>query len=125
MPTRHPSAPGLPRVRNCSERPSIDVALAHLFRDDGIAAEPAKQRDVMRRIWAAYGPDEDNVVREYAAAEHRGEVARARNKYHIAAEDYARALLSDARRKGWLTGYGVAAAPHGKETERQSDRPAR
>jgi hypothetical protein len=59
----------------------------------------------MRRIWGIYGPDEERVIREYAAAERRGEVARARNRNDMAAEDYARALLADARQRGWLKGY--------------------
>ncbi len=60
------------------------------------------QRDVMREIYNAHGPDMERVVREYAAAERRGEVARARNEKAITAEAYARALLSDGERKGWL-----------------------
>jgi hypothetical protein len=73
-----------------------------LFRGSGLAAAPSKQRDVMRKLWVKYGPDEDRVIREYAAAEQRGEVGRARNAYAISAEEYARRLLSDGLRKGWL-----------------------
>jgi hypothetical protein len=73
-----------------------------LFRGDGAAAAPSKQRDVMRRIWAIHGPSEARVIREYAVAEERGEVLRARNKYDMPAETYARYLLADGLHKGWL-----------------------
>ena len=63
-----------------------------------------KQRDMLRALVVRYGDNEDVLVREYAAAERRGEVPRARNKYGLAPEEYARALLSDARRKGWIRG---------------------
>jgi hypothetical protein len=75
---------------------------AHLFRSDGPAAAPSRQRDVMRRIYARHGPDDEPVVREYAAAERRGEVRRARNAYGLSPEDYARRLLADGLKKGWL-----------------------
>jgi hypothetical protein len=73
-----------------------------LFRGDGIAAAPSTQRDVMRRVWAIHGPNESRAIREYAAAEERGEVARARNKRDLPPETYARYLLADGLHKGWL-----------------------
>jgi hypothetical protein len=57
---------------------------------------------VMRKLWAIHGPDEDRTIREYAAAERRGEVGRARNTYDISPEEYARRLLADGLHKGWL-----------------------
>ena len=60
------------------------------------------QRDVMRRIWAEFGPDEDRVVREYAAAERRGDAQRKSNSYGLGEESYARRLLNDGLKKGWL-----------------------
>jgi hypothetical protein len=60
------------------------------------------QRDVMRDIWRRVGPDEDRAVRAYADAERRGEAPRKSNRSGKSAEDYARALLKDARRHGWL-----------------------
>jgi hypothetical protein len=74
----------------------------HLFRGDGVAAAPSKQRDVMRKLWAIHEPDEDRTIREYAAAERRGEVGRTRNTYDISPEEYARRLLADGLHKGWL-----------------------
>lgn len=62
----------------------------------------AGQRDVMRRIWERCRPDEELAVREYAAAEQRGEVQRSSNSHDWSAEKYARALLNDGLRKGWL-----------------------
>jgi hypothetical protein len=56
----------------------------------------------MRRIYAQYGRDEERVIREYAAAERRGEVARKSNAYDVLPEEYARRLLADGLAKGWL-----------------------
>ncbi len=60
------------------------------------------QRDVLRRLVERFGMNEERVVKEYAAAERRGEVRRDSNKYSISAEDYARALWRDGVRKGWI-----------------------
>lgn len=61
------------------------------------------QRDVMRAIWARCAPDEDRAIREYATAEHRGEVSRMQNASGLTSEQYARALLADGLAKGWLS----------------------
>ena len=60
------------------------------------------QRDVMRDAWRRHRPDEEATVREYARRELRGEVNRASNRHDLTAEQYARALLADGIRKGWL-----------------------
>jgi len=63
-----------------------------------------KQRDKMRELFRRYGDREEVLIREYAAAERRGEVERTRNKYGLSPEGYASALLNDARKKGWIPG---------------------
>ena len=63
------------------------------------------QRDTMRSIWAACAPDEDRAICIYAAAEARGDVSRKQNKSGHTAEQYARALLADGLKKGWLARY--------------------
>jgi hypothetical protein len=82
----------------------VDQAVrAAVSKKAPVRSAPRKsQRDVMQDIYNAHGPDVDRVVREYASAERRGEVDRARNAKAITAEAYARALLSDGERKGWL-----------------------
>ena len=60
------------------------------------------QRDALRRLVERFGMNEERVIKEYAAAERRGEVKRSSNKYALSPEDYARALWRDAVRKGWL-----------------------
>lgn len=50
------------------------------------------QRDFMRQLVRRFGHDAERVVREYAAAETRGEVERKSNSHGITAEQYARAL---------------------------------
>ena len=64
------------------------------------------QRDVMRDLFRRHRGDEGAIIREYAAAERRGEVSRDSNEYELSAEDYARRLLEDARKKGWIRGFG-------------------
>lgn len=93
--------PGTEAARKATYR----ARFAHLFRDGGRAARPGTQRDVMRRLYDLHGADEDLLIREYAAAERRGEVSRKRNANGVTPEDYARALLNDARIKGWLPGF--------------------
>jgi hypothetical protein len=66
------------------------------------AGRRESQREVMARIFAAVDGDHELAVREYAAAERRGEVVRKSNRYGIDAATYARALLNDGRKKGWL-----------------------
>lgn len=61
------------------------------------------QRDYMRELVRRFGHDEERVVREYAAAEQRGEVQRKSNSHRITAEQYARALWNDAVKKGWIS----------------------
>jgi hypothetical protein len=65
----------------------------------------ASQRDVMRAIYRRCRPDEDAIIREYAAAERRGEVSRGSNEYDMSPEVYASRLLEDARKKGWISGF--------------------
>lgn len=60
------------------------------------------QRECMRNLYHKCGGDEERTVHEYAAAERRGDVKRRRNKSGMSAEAYARALLADGKRKGWL-----------------------
>lgn len=62
------------------------------------------QRDYMRELVGRFGYNEERVVREYAAAEERGEVERKSNSHRITAEQYARALWNDAVKKGWISG---------------------
>ena len=65
------------------------------------------QRDVMRAIYARCGGNIDDAVNEYAASERRGEVARRSNSAGVPPEAYARALLQDGERKGWLPRSGA------------------
>ena len=63
--------------------------------------ESMKQREKMRELFAQYGNTE-LLVRAYAHAEELGEVERRSNRYRLDSEAYARALLADGLRKGWL-----------------------
>ena len=63
---------------------------------------PIAQRTMMQELWRRHRPDEQRTIHEYAAAERRGEVFRERNVHGIDAEEYARRLFVDGRRKGWL-----------------------
>lgn len=63
------------------------------------------QRDMMRELYRRHRGDEEAMIQEYAAAEMRGEVVRASNDYALSPEEYARRLLEDARKKGWIRGF--------------------
>jgi hypothetical protein len=69
------------------------------------AAHMPTQRDLMRDLFRHHRGNEDAIVAAYAAAEARGEVARASNAYDLSPEECARRLLEDARKKGWISGF--------------------
>lgn len=79
--------------------PTVDAARTRAPR---ARARRPSQRDVMRAIWARWAPDEERTIREYAAAEHRGDALRKQNTSALTPEQYARALLADGLAKGWL-----------------------
>lgn len=60
------------------------------------------QRDVMRNLNRRFNGDHDKVVAAYAAAERRGEVARASNVLDMEPEEYARRLYRDGVNRGWI-----------------------
>jgi hypothetical protein len=60
------------------------------------------QRDCVRRLVAQLGRLEELVVREYAAAERRGDVLRRSDLHDLDAESYARAIWADGVRKRWF-----------------------
>lgn len=59
----------------------------------------------MRELYRQLRGDESAVTAAYADAERRGEVGRGSNTYDISPEEYARRLLEDARKKGWIPGF--------------------
>jgi hypothetical protein len=63
-----------------------------------------KQVDLMRRLDREHRGNEEQMVRAYADAERRGDVSRASNINNVDALTYARLLLADGIRKGWLRG---------------------
>ena len=65
---------------------------------------PIAQRTMMQDLWRQHRPDHHRTIYEYAAAERRGDVFRERNVHGVDAEEYARRLIEDGRRKGWLEG---------------------
>lgn len=68
------------------------------------ASKGSSQRKVMKDIWLRCGGDEAAAVAEYARMETAGEVNRGRNSRAVSALTYARKLLMDGKRKGWLKG---------------------
>jgi hypothetical protein len=98
------------------------VLVAHALRDSSASAAPTapsretpdwttlppepwsvtSQRNKMRELLAALGDNEPALIAAYADAERRGEVQRRSNDYGLSPEEYARRLLADGRKKGWL-----------------------
>jgi len=60
------------------------------------------QRAVMRRLYMQYAGNVADIVAAYADAERNGGVIRNSNLSNLGPEDYAKALLNDGLRKGWL-----------------------
>ena len=60
------------------------------------------QRDVMRLLNVRHNGDEHAIVQEYVKAELDGKVRRHSDASGISPEDYAKRLLYDGIKKGWL-----------------------
>ena len=56
----------------------------------------------MRELFRQYKKNETRIITAYADAEKSGIVTRKSNIQSISAEQYARALLQDGIRKGWI-----------------------
>lgn len=61
-----------------------------------------KQRDKMRQLFLGNKGDEDAAIAAYALSEQQGEVVRQRNSRKWDSLTYAKALIRDGKRKGWL-----------------------
>jgi hypothetical protein len=72
------------------------------FNDPNRAQRPRTQREVMRDLFVRYRSDPAHIISAYAAAERSGEVPRNSNNSGLVAEAYAKALLNDGLKKGWL-----------------------
>lgn len=64
------------------------------------------QRDKLRELFEQHGADPEALVREYADAERKGIVVRRRGGSGVTPEEYARRLVADAAKKGWIAGFG-------------------
>jgi hypothetical protein len=60
------------------------------------------QRKIMQRLFVSHDRDIARTIAAYADAERSGEARRERNNSRLSAEQYARGLLKDGLRKGWL-----------------------
>jgi hypothetical protein len=56
------------------------------------------QRDAMKFVWNEVGRNEGRAITMYAKLERDGKVARNSNRSRYTSEQYARALLNDARK---------------------------
>lgn len=63
---------------------------------------PMSQRDKMRKLVKKYGDNDNIIIREYAAAEERGELERERDQNNTSPKEYAKRLLYDGREKHWF-----------------------
>jgi len=60
------------------------------------------QRDKMRELFRLHPNNFDTIIRKYADAEKRREVQRRSNVRQMDAHEYAKRLLADGLKKGWL-----------------------
>jgi hypothetical protein len=87
--------------RRVGAPPSQSPATSH-FRNQTGTPRPRTQRAVMRDLFLEYGGDTERIISAYANAERNGQALRSRNSSDLRPEQYARALLSDGLKKGWL-----------------------
>ena len=81
---------------------SASRVVSHNRTGSATTSRPRSQRAVMRELFRKYAGDTERTVSEYASAERAGEAPRSSNKAGLAPEVYARALLNDGMKKGWL-----------------------
>lgn len=62
--------------------------------------KPLRQIDLLRKLVAKYGDDDDKIVSEYANAERAGLVVRRSNSHGLSPEEYGRMYLRRARDRG-------------------------
>lgn len=67
-----------------------------------IKGKKMTQRDKMRELYRHRSNDIDTIIQKYVEAEKQGEVQRNSNSRLIDAYEYAKRLLSDGLRKGWI-----------------------
>ena len=60
------------------------------------------QRAKMKELHQRSSGDDEATIRAYAKAEEGGKVERKRNSHNWDSTRYARALLRDGKRNGWL-----------------------
>ncbi|MDQ6771320.1 MAG: hypothetical protein M3Z54_15225 [Gemmatimonadota bacterium] len=82
--------------------PDLEALTGEGYIPDRSEGSVASQRDKMRELYQGCAGDFDKTIAAYAAAERRGEVHRRSNDYALNPEEYARRLLADGVRKGWL-----------------------
>jgi hypothetical protein len=91
-----------PVSRSVSMAPATETQTSHKMRSAARATRLGTQRDVMRALFQRHAGDSELVISAYAAAERKGEAPRASNNSGLKPEEYARALLNDGLRKGWV-----------------------
>jgi hypothetical protein len=79
-----------------------EMRTSHQMRPASRAPRSGTQRDLMRALFQRYAGDPELIISAYAAAERKGEAPRASNNSGLRPEEYARALLNDGLRKGWV-----------------------
>jgi len=93
-----------------SSSPDLTTIAAHApqrltnvsFSNPGTTGCLRTQRDVMRDLFILHRGNRELTILAYAAAERNGESPRESNTYSLTAEQYAKALLRDGMRRGWL-----------------------
>jgi hypothetical protein len=56
----------------------------------------------MLDLWIAHGKDKARVISAYAKSEMSGVAIRLRNTHNISSAQYAKRLLQDGLRRGWI-----------------------
>jgi hypothetical protein len=97
----HGSSAALP-AKPRSVLASTGRVAPHNFRTPAGTVRPRSQRAVMRDFFRKYDGDTESIISAYANAERTGEATRSSDTAGLTPEEYARALLNDGIKKGWL-----------------------
>lgn len=68
------------------------------------AVRAGTQRDVILRLWRAHGGNREAVIEGWVLAVRNGEIERRSNGRGQSDEEYAKRLLYDGEKRGWLQG---------------------
>ena len=94
-----PSSPDLTTIPAYAPRRLTTVS----FGNSATTGRLRTQREVLRDLFILHRGNRELTISDYAAAERNGESPRESNTYSLTPVQYAKVLLRDGLRRGWLS----------------------